>query len=65
MTLEHMQELFGELQGFYFYRLSSNKTDLQILQDVDQTIHTAASPQGLFIKAQNPVTHIDYTRIES
>jgi len=65
MNLQHIQELFGSPEGFYFYKVNENKTDMQILQDVNQTIHTASSPQGLFIKTENPVVHENYTRIES
>jgi len=65
MTLQHMEELFGELQNFYFYRVNKNKSDLEILQDVNHIIFTGSSPQGLFVKSEITISHQDYTRIEN
>lgn len=62
MTIEEIQALFGTTDG-YFYQVSRNKTDLEILVDVDQTIHTISNAQGLFVRVDSEITHPDYTRI--
>jgi len=63
MTLEEVQNWFGTSEG-YFYRSNRNKTDMEILLDIDQTAYTLSNAQGLFVRTLNEITHPEYTRIE-
>jgi len=62
MTLQEVQSLFGTDQGF-FYAVLKNKTDMEILLDLDQTVFTMSSAQGSFIRVETEFTHNDYVRI--
>jgi len=62
MTLQEITEKFGTTEG-YFYILTKNKKDIEILEDIDQTASTLANSSGMFIRTENEVTHPDYVRI--
>lgn len=62
MTLQEMQQLFGTSEG-YFYKVARNKSDMEVLTDLDQLVYTATNGNGLFVRVFNPVTHPDYTLV--
>jgi hypothetical protein len=63
MTLEEIQTNFGTTEG-YFYRSVRNKTELQMLQDLDTVLYTLDTTQGLYIRTLKEVTHEDYEAVQ-
>jgi hypothetical protein len=63
MTLDEIHTIFGTTEG-YFYRAVKNKTDLQMLQDLDTVLYTLDTTQGLYVRTLEEVTHEDYEVIQ-
>jgi len=63
MTLDEIHIIFGTTEG-YFYRSVRNKTDLQMLQDLDTVLYTIDTTQGLYVRTLEEVTHEDYEVIQ-
>lgn len=62
MNLESAQNLFGTTEG-YFYLSHKNKTDQQVLLDLNTSCWTIRSGSGLVILTKELVEHPEYTRI--
>lgn len=62
MNLTELQDLFGTTEGF-IYRVTKNKSQLEILQDLDTTVYTLDTRQGFYIRTLQEVSHADYVRI--
>ena len=62
MNLTELQDLFGTVEGF-IYRVTKNKSQIEILQDLDTTVYTLDTRQGFYIRTLQEVGHADYVRI--
>ena len=62
MNLEELQNLFGTTEGF-IYRVVKNKSQFEILQDLDTILYTLDTTQGFYIRTLQEVSHSDYVRI--
>lgn len=62
MNLEYVQNLFNTTEG-YFYRVIVNKSEEQILEEIDMSFTRMISSQGIHICTRAPIEHDDYIRI--
>lgn len=62
MNLTDLQNHFGTVEGF-FYRIVKNKSQMEILQDLDTSVYTLDTTQGSYIRTLEEVSHNDYVRI--
>lgn len=63
MTEQELRELLNVQDGI-LYRVAKNKSEVEMLQDADQSIYTFACPAGYFIKVYQEFSHPDYEKVQ-
>lgn len=64
MSLDELRQLFGDSTGV-FYRVLKPKTSIQILEDLNTSVHTLTTSTDTYIRADSVVVHQDYEKIIS
>lgn len=61
MTLDELKTIFGAEDG-YFYQVIVERSDLEILEDIDQPVSTIRGG-GIYIRTTKPVDHENYVQV--
>jgi hypothetical protein len=63
MTEQQLRELLNVQDGI-LYRVTKNKSEIEMLQDADQSIYTFVCSEGYFIKVYTEFSHPDYEKVQ-